>query len=44
MSMETYEELTGRLELYQSILTGMSQISNGETVSEKEMMEKLRNL
>jgi len=44
MSMEAYEELTGRLDLYKSILAGLSQISNGETISEKEMMEKIRSL
>ncbi|MCL2191141.1 MAG: type II toxin-antitoxin system Phd/YefM family antitoxin [Treponema sp.] len=44
MSMETYEELIGKLELYQSIQTGLNQIRNGVTVPEKEMMEKIRNL
>ena len=44
MSIETYEELMGRLELYQAIEVGLNQIKNGETISEEEMMEHIRNL
>jgi PHD/YefM family antitoxin component YafN of YafNO toxin-antitoxin module len=44
MSMETYDELISRLELYQAIEIGMKQIENGEIYTEEEMMEKLRNL
>jgi prevent-host-death family protein len=42
MGIETYEEMNGRLELYQNILTGLTQIKNGETVSEKKMMKKIK--
>jgi len=44
MSMERYDELMSRLELYQAIEIGMKQIENGEIYTEEEMMEKLRNL
>jgi PHD/YefM family antitoxin component YafN of YafNO toxin-antitoxin module len=44
MSIETYEELMGRLELYQAIEVGMNQIENGETIAEEEMLEHIRNL
>jgi PHD/YefM family antitoxin component YafN of YafNO toxin-antitoxin module len=44
MSIETYEELMGRLELYQAIEVGMNQIENGETINEEEMLEHIRNL
>jgi PHD/YefM family antitoxin component YafN of YafNO toxin-antitoxin module len=44
MSIETYEELMGRLELYQAIEVGLNQIENGETIPEKEMLEHIRNL
>ncbi|MCL2443928.1 MAG: type II toxin-antitoxin system prevent-host-death family antitoxin [Treponema sp.] len=42
MSIETYEEINGRLELYQKILTGLAQIKNGETVPEEIMMAKIK--
>ena len=44
MSIEAYEELTGRLELYQAIEVGLNQIKNGETISEEEMLEHIKNL
>ena len=44
MSIETYEELMGRLELYQAIEVGIKQIENGETITEEEMLEHIRNL
>jgi PHD/YefM family antitoxin component YafN of YafNO toxin-antitoxin module len=44
MSIETYEELMGRLELYEAIEVGMYQIENGETITEEEMMEHIKNL
>ena len=43
MSIETYEELNGRLELYQAILKGLNQIRNGDTITEEEMMGKIKN-
>jgi len=42
MSIETYREIMGKLELYTKIQTGINQIKNGETIPEKKMMEKLR--
>ena len=42
MSIETYEELSGRLELYQVILKGLNQIKNGEIITEEEMMRKIK--
>ena len=42
MGIETYEEINGRLELYQKILTGLTQIKNGETVPEEKMMERIK--
>jgi PHD/YefM family antitoxin component YafN of YafNO toxin-antitoxin module len=42
MSIETYEELIGRLELYHEIQLGINQIKNGETISEEKMMKKLK--
>ena len=44
MSIETYEELMGRLELYQAIEVGLNQIENGETIAEDEMLEHIRTL
>jgi len=44
MSIETYEELMGRLELYQAIEVGLNQIENGETITEEEMLEHIKSL
>jgi PHD/YefM family antitoxin component YafN of YafNO toxin-antitoxin module len=44
MSIETYEELMGRLEVYQAIEVGLNQIENGETIPEEEMLEHIKNL
>jgi PHD/YefM family antitoxin component YafN of YafNO toxin-antitoxin module len=44
MSVEAYEELIGRLELYQSLQMGLDQINNGEYIEEEEFMEFLDNL
>jgi len=43
MGIEAFEEMNGRLELYQKILIGLSQIKNGETIPEEEMMKKIKN-
>ena len=43
MSMEIYEELVGKLELYNALQMGLDQINNGEVIEEEEMMEKLNN-
>jgi PHD/YefM family antitoxin component YafN of YafNO toxin-antitoxin module len=42
MGIETYEEMNGRLELYKKIMVGLTQIKNGETVSEEKMMKKIK--
>ena len=44
MSIETYEELMGRLELYEAIEVGINQIENGETITEEEMLEHIRSI
>jgi predicted transcriptional regulator len=41
MSIETYEELMGKIELYRAIQVGIDQIKNGETITEEEMMKNL---
>jgi len=42
MSIETYEEIIGKLELYKKIQIGINQIKKGETVSEEKMMKKIK--
>ena len=42
MGIEAYEEMNGKLELYQKIIIGLSQIKNGETIPEEKMMKKIR--
>ena len=44
MSVEAYEELIGRLELYHSLQVGLDQINNGEFIEEDEFMEFLNKL
>jgi len=44
MSISHYEELIGRLELYQAIQIGLNQIENGEIITEEEMKEYINNL
>ena len=44
MSVEAYEELIGRLELYYSLQKGLDQINNGEFIEEEEFMVFLDNL
>ncbi|GHT98887.1 prevent-host-death protein [Spirochaetia bacterium] len=41
MSIETYEEFMGKMELYQLIEAGLEQIKNGEIIPQEEMMKKL---
>jgi predicted transcriptional regulator len=43
MSIEAYEELVGRIELYRALQIGLDQINNGEAIEEEEMMEILNN-
>ena len=42
MSIEAYNELMGRLELYQKINIGINQIKNGEIITEEKMMKKIK--
>ena len=42
MDIQTYEEMNGRLELYQKIFIGLTQIKKGETISEEKMMKKIK--
>ncbi|GHU87429.1 prevent-host-death protein [Spirochaetia bacterium] len=41
MSIETYEEFMGKIELYQLLEVGLNQIKNGEIITEEEMMKEL---
>jgi len=41
MSIEMYEELSGRVELYHTLQMGLDQINNGDITEEEEMMAKL---
>jgi predicted transcriptional regulator len=41
MSIETYEEIAGRNELYGLIQEGIDDIENGKTVTEKEVLKNM---
>jgi PHD/YefM family antitoxin component YafN of YafNO toxin-antitoxin module len=41
MSIDSYNELSGRMDLYRKLIDGINQLNNGETVSEEEMMKKI---
>jgi PHD/YefM family antitoxin component YafN of YafNO toxin-antitoxin module len=43
MSIEAYEELIGKIELYHALQIGLNQINNGEIIEEEEMMGILNN-
>ena len=43
MSIDVYEELIGKIELYHALQMGLNQVKNGETIEEEEMMEILNN-
>jgi PHD/YefM family antitoxin component YafN of YafNO toxin-antitoxin module len=43
MSIDAYEELVGKIELYHALQMGLDQINNGEIIEEEEMMETLNN-
>jgi PHD/YefM family antitoxin component YafN of YafNO toxin-antitoxin module len=43
MSIEAYEELVGRIELYHTLQMGLDQINNGEVIEEEEMIGILNN-
>ena len=42
MSIEVYDELTSRYRLYEAIHAGFDQIKNGEIISGKDMMKKIK--
>jgi len=42
MSMETYELLSGKLELYSSIETGLNQVNQGKIKPMKESLKSIR--
>jgi PHD/YefM family antitoxin component YafN of YafNO toxin-antitoxin module len=41
MSIETYEEIAGRNELYRLIQEGIDDIEKGRTLSEKEILKNM---
>jgi PHD/YefM family antitoxin component YafN of YafNO toxin-antitoxin module len=43
MSIDVYEELVGKIQLYHTLQMGLDQINNGEVIEEEEMMETLNN-
>jgi len=43
MSIDVYEELIGKIELYHALQTGLDQINNGEIIEEEEMTGTLNN-
>jgi prevent-host-death family protein len=43
MSIDAYNELSGRIDLYKKLIDGINQLNSGETVSEEEMMKKINN-
>ena len=38
MSIDVYEELVGKIQLYHALQMGLDQINNGEIIEEEEMM------
>jgi PHD/YefM family antitoxin component YafN of YafNO toxin-antitoxin module len=44
MSIDTYEESMGRLELYNALEIGLNQIKNGETITKEELYKHLNGL
>jgi PHD/YefM family antitoxin component YafN of YafNO toxin-antitoxin module len=44
MSINTYEENMGRLELYSALEVGLNQIKNGETTTKEELFKHLNSL
>ena len=43
MSIDVYEELVGKIELYHALQMGLDQVNNGKIIEEEEMMETLNN-
>ena len=44
INVEAYEELIGKIELYQSLQMGLDQINNGEFMEEDDFNDFLDNL
>ena len=44
INVEVYEELIGKIELYQSLQMGLDQINNGEFIEEDDFIDFLDNL
>ncbi|MDR0313585.1 MAG: type II toxin-antitoxin system prevent-host-death family antitoxin [Treponema sp.] len=44
MSIETYEEISGRNELYRLIQEGIDDIKNGRTLTEKEVLKNMETV
>jgi prevent-host-death family protein len=44
MSIETYEEIAGRNELYKLIQEGIDDIKNGRTLTEKEVLKNMETV
>lgn len=42
MSIETYEEMAGRNELYRLLQEGIDDIENGRTLTEKEVIKNMQ--
>ena len=42
MSIETYEEMSGRSELYRLIQEGIDDIENGRTLTEEEVIKNMQ--
>ena len=42
MSIETYEEISGRYELYRLIQEGIDDIENGRTLTEEEVIKNMQ--
>jgi len=42
MSIETYEEMSGRNELYRLIQEGIDDIENGRTLTEEEVIKNMQ--
>jgi PHD/YefM family antitoxin component YafN of YafNO toxin-antitoxin module len=42
MSIETYEEIAGRNELYRLIQEGIDDIENGKILTEKEVLKNMK--
>jgi PHD/YefM family antitoxin component YafN of YafNO toxin-antitoxin module len=44
MSLETYNDTVGRLDLYKALMAGLRQFETGETIPGEVMMKKIARL